>query len=225
MSKEAIIKKLQEAMIATDEEVVDSLVSEALEAKLSPTEIITEGLSSGLTIIGDRYAAAEMFLQDLMIAGEIMTVATEKLRPLMEAGGKPLGETMILGTVEGDVHTIGKAIVGAMFTGAGYRVIDIGVNAPATAFVEAAKEHKATIVGAAAILSPVKAYCEVINRALIDARIRDDVIYIVGGWGMSQEWSDKVGADAFGENAVEGVNKVKMIKAGELPKIKERRRT
>lgn len=225
MSKEAIIKKLQEAIIATDEEVVDSLVTEALEAKLSPTEIITDGLSPGLTIIGDRYEAAEVFLQDLMIAGEIMATTTETLRPLMEAGGKPLGETMILGTVEGDVHTIGKAIVGAMFAGAGYRVIDIGVNAPATAFVEAAKEHKATIVGAAAILSPVKAYCEVINRALINAGIRDDVIYIVGGWGMSQEWSDKVGADAFGENAVEGVNKVKMIKAGELPKIKERRRT
>ncbi len=89
-------------------------------------------------------------------------------------------------------------------------------------FVKAAKEINATVVGASAILGPLKAYCKVINYALIDAGLRDDVIYIVGGWGMTQTWCDKVGADAFADNAVDAVQKVKMIQAGELPKFKQR---
>jgi len=118
---------------------------------------------------------------------------------------------MVIGTVEGDLHTIGKRIVSAVFTGAGYRVVDIGEDMPAEAFVKAAKEHKATVVGASAILGPVKPYCKVINDALVDAGIRDDVIYTIGGWGMTQDWTDEVGADCFGVNAIDALNKVQVI--------------
>jgi len=147
-----------------------------------------------------------------VLAGEIMNDAMEILRPAIESsGGKSLGDTMVIGTVEGDLHTIGKRIVSAVFTGAGYRVVDIGEDMPAEEFVKAAKEHKATVVGASAILGPVKPYCKVINDALVDAGIRDDVIYAIGGWGMTQDWTDEVGADCFGVNAIDALNKVQVI--------------
>ena len=86
------------------------------------------------------------------------------------------------------------------------------------------KEYKATVVGASAIIGPVKSYCKVINNALVDAGIRDNVIYIIGGWGMTQDWSDNVGADCFGVNAIDAIHKIKMIRAGELPKLKDRQK-
>lgn len=222
MSKAEFIERLQQAILDLEDEEVESLLQEGLETGVAPMEMITEGLSAGLSIIGDAYEKSERFMSDLVIAGEIMNDALQVLRPLMEKGGQSTGETMVVGTIEGDQHNIGKRIVGAMFTGAGYNVVDIGENAPASEFVKAAKELKPKVVGASSILGPLKPYCKVINDALVEAGIRDDVIYIVGGWGMNQEWCDYAGADAFGEDAIHALNKVKMIRAGELPKFKDR---
>ncbi len=224
MSRENILVKLKEAIGDLNDKEVLSLIDKGLKSGLTPMEIISEGLSPGLNIIGVGFETGERFMSDLVLAGEIMTQATETLRPVMEASGKSLGDIMVIGTVEGDQHFIGKRIVSATFAGAGYKVIDIGENLPASVFVDAAKKYKPTVVGASAILSPVKAYCKVINQALIDAGIRDNVIYIIGGWGMSQEWSDSVGADCYGENAVAALNKVKAIKAGEVAKSGARKK-
>ena len=224
MLREEILGKLKDAIIELEDEEVNRLLKEGLQAGLSPMEMITDGLSSGLTLIGEGFESGERFMSDLVIAGEIMTEATETLRPAIEAGGKPLGDIMVIGTVEGDQHNIGKRIVAAIFTGAGYKVIDIGENMAANAFVDATREYKPTIVGASAIIGPVKPYCKVINDALVDAGIRDDVIYIVGGWGMTQDWSDNVGADCYGEHSLDALHKVKMIRVGELPKLKDRLR-
>lgn len=222
MSNE-ILEKLKESIIELDEDAINDLLKKGLDAGLAPMEMITGGLSLGLNIIGEGFETGERFMSDLVIAGEIMTEATEMLRPAIEAGGKTLGENMVIGTVEGDEHYIGKRIVSAIFTGAGYRVIDIGENMSASSFADAVKEYKPTIVGASAIIGPVKPYCGVINQALVEAGLRDNLIYIVGGWGMTPEWGEKVGADCHGENAIDALNKVKLILAGELPRIKDRK--
>jgi len=222
MSKQEILEKLKTAINELDEGEVDRLLKEGLDAGLSPMEMIMEGLSPGLNIIGEGFETGERFMSDLVIAGEIMTEATETMRPVIEAGGKSVGDVMIIGTVEGDEHYIGKRIVSAIFTGAGYKVVDIGENMGASAYVDAVKEYKPTLVGASAIIGPVKPYCGVISKAIEEAGLRDGLIYIVGGWGMTQEWADNVGADCFGENAIDALHKVKMIKAGELPKLKQR---
>jgi 5-methyltetrahydrofolate--homocysteine methyltransferase len=223
MSREEILEGLKSAIIELDDVQVDKLLDEGLAQGLAPMEMITEGLSAGLFILGEGFAKAERFMSELMIAADIMNVAVEKLRPLLEkAGGPAAGETMVLGTVEGDLHDIGRRIVGAVFTGAGYQVIDLGGNVSAGEFVKAAKEHKATVVGASAILSPVKPYCKVVNDALVEAGLRDDVIFVVGGWDMDQDWCDMVGADCFGKDALDGLNKVKLIREGKQPKWKER---
>lgn len=219
MSKEDILAKLEESISELEAGEVDRWINEGLKDKVSPMEMIVDGLSRGLNAIGEGFETGERFMSDLVIAGQIMSEATETLRPVIEAGGTQQGETMVIGTVEGDEHHIGKRIVGAIFSGAGYRVIDIGENMAASAFVDAAKEYKPAIIGASAIIGPVKSYCKVINDALVEAGLREDVIYIIGGWAMNQEWCDEVGADAFGENALDALNKVKMIRSGELLKI------
>ncbi len=222
MSKKEILEKLKNAIIDLADEDVNRLIKEGLEAGLSPAEIINQGLGAGLTILGEGFANAERFMSELMISGQIMTDAVEMLRPVMEKSGRQTGDTMVIGTVQNDLHDIGRKIVAAMFTGVGYTVIDIGGDAAASEFVKAAKEHKAVIVGASAILTPVMPYCKVINDALVDAGIRDKVIYIVGGSNMTQQWSDDVGADCYGQTAIDAVHKIKMIRAGELPKLKKR---
>ena len=222
MSKEELFEKLTQAVVDIDEDDAAELIDEAIEAGISPMEILTEGLQPGLTIIGDGFEQHTRFTVDLVMAGDIMRDAMSKLRPIMESGATSKGETMILGTVEGDEHYLGKQVVGAIFTGAGYIVIDIGENQPADAFVKAAKEHNAKIVGASAILGQQKPYCKVVHQALVDGGIRDNLLYIVGGWGMTQEWCDKVCADAYGDTAYEAIDKVRMILAGELPKWQDR---
>jgi len=224
MSKEEILEKLRVAIDELDEDEVDKLLKGGLDAGLAPMDMITHGLAIGLNSIGDGFEAGDRFMSDLVIAGEIMTAATETLRPAIEAGGKPSGDIMVIGTVEGDLHYIGKRIVAAIFTGSGYKVIDIGENMSAKDFADAAKEYKATVVGASAILGPVKSYCKTVNDALVEAGLRDNLIYTVGGWGMTQDWSDSVGADCFGENAMDAIHKINMMKAGELKKLKDRKK-
>jgi trimethylamine corrinoid protein len=211
VSKAEVLKKLEKAMDDIDDALVMDLVDEGIKAGLTPMEIIVDGLQPGLTTIGQGFDKHTRFTSDLIIAGEIMTATVNKLKPLMEKGSKGKGDYMIIGTVEGDEHTVGKRVVAAVFTGAGYNVIDIGENAPASEFVKAAKEYKAKIVGASAILGPQKPYCKVIHQALVDAGIRDKLLFIIGGWGMTQEWCDKVCADAYGDTALEAINKVRAI--------------
>ncbi len=211
MSKAQILERLTEAIVDIDDDAVMKLIDEGLEAGLGPLEILTEGLQPGLTIIGEGFDKHTRFTSDLVLAGELMNDAMVKLRPLMEADASGSGDVMVIGTVDGDIHNVGKRVVGAVFTGAGYHVIDIGENQPASEFVKAAKEYNARIVGASAILGPQKPYCKVVHDALVEAGIRDKVLYIIGGWGMTQEWCDRVHADAYGDTAYEALDKVKAL--------------
>ena len=222
MAKADILEQLKQAVLDLDDEEVFKLLEQGLKAGLLPMEMITDGLSAGLSIIGDAYENHQRFISDLVLSGEIMNDALEMLRPELEKGGKSTGNVMVIGTIEGDQHFLGKRIVSAMFTGAGYQVVDIGENQPASEFVKAAKDLKAKVVGASAILATLRPYCKTIDDGLIDAGIRDNLIYVVGGWGMNQEWCDKIGADAYGEDAYDGLNKVKLIQAGELPRLSQR---
>jgi trimethylamine corrinoid protein len=222
VAKAQVLKKLTDAMVDIDEELVMQLLDEGLKAGLMPLEMITEGLQPGLTIIGEGFDKHTRFTSDLVLAGEIMTETMTKLRPIMEKGKTGKGDIMVIGTVEGDQHNVGKRVVSAVFAANGYSVIDIGENQPASAFVKAAKEYKPKIVGASAILGAQKPYCKVISDALTAAGIRDKALYIIGGWGMTQEWCDRVCADAYGDTALEAINRVKLILAGELPKWRDR---
>lgn len=213
---------MKAAIINLEDDTVASLVSEAVKAGLTPMEIIIDGLNPGLAIIGDLYEKKERFMSDLMVAGQIMSDTVEVLLPAGKMAEDGTGDIMIIGTVQGDLHTVGKKIVAAVFSGAGYRAIDIGEDVSAANFVKAAKEYKAKIIGASAIIGPSIPYCKVIHDALTKAGIRDDVIFLTGGFSMTDEWCDEVGADAFGSNALDGLRKAQKLLVGELPRWKDR---
>jgi len=227
MAKEEIFQQLKEAMYNLDDDKAAALIEESIQASLPPLEVILEGLGPALTDIGDEFAKNDRFMSDLMIAGQIMNDAMEKLLPTGDveasiANRKPGEHVMVIGTVEGDLHDLGKRIVTAYFAGYGIKAIDIGENKSAADFVAAIKKYKPTIVGASAIIGPVTPYCGTIHKAMVDAGVRDDVIYITGGWDMSPEWCDQIGADAYGETAMDGLDKIALLLAGELPKWKDR---
>jgi len=221
MANEEILEKLKTAICDLDDDRVPVLIDEAVASGVSVMDIIVKGLSPGLTIIGDEYAANDRFMSDLMISGQIMNDAMEKLLPTADVEASimnrgPDDKVMVIGTVEGDLHNVGKRIVSAFFAGAGIKAVDIGENKSASAFVEAIKKYKPDIVGASAIIGPVTPYCGVIHKAMVDAGVREDVIYITGGWGMTPEWCDEVGADTFGETAFDALEKVKAILDGRM---------
>ncbi|MBN1317801.1 MAG: cobalamin-dependent protein [Anaerolineales bacterium] len=222
MSKQENLEKLSQAIVDLAEDEAIRLVKECLQAGATPVEIINEGLNPGLSIIGEAFQAGTGFLTDLVIAGEMMNDAMVILIPEIQKGSGPGLDTMVMGTIKGDTHNIGKRIVGAMFIAQGYNVIDIGENRSASEFVEAIKEHKAKILGVSSILSPLKPYCKVIHEAMVEAGIRDDVIYIIGGWTMTQEAADEFGADAFGEDAIDAIGKIRALRSGELARWRDR---
>jgi methanogenic corrinoid protein MtbC1 len=227
MIRKEIFEELKKAITDLDDDKVAALVQECMKAGVPPLDVIVKGLAPGLTIIGDEYAKNDRFMSDLMISGQIMNDAMEKMLPTGNVVAsiehrKPGEHVMVIGTVEGDLHNIGKRIVSAFFSGAGIKAIDIGEDQPASAFVEAIKKYKPTIVGASAIIGPVVPYCGVIHRAMVDAGVRDDVIYVTGGWGMTPEWCDEVGADTYGENAFVALDRVQAILKGKARKWRER---
>ena len=227
MAREEIYEKLGEAFLDLDDEKVDALIQECIDAGFPPLEVVVKGLSPALTVVGDLYERNEMFMSDLLIAGTIMTDVMDRLLPSDDveaaiAQRKPDEQVMVIGTVEGDLHNVGKRVVSAFFAGAGIKSIDIGEDKSAADFVAAIKKYKPTIVGASAIIGPVVGYCKVIHDAMVEAGVRDDVIYITGGWGMTPEWCDKVGADAYGESAADALEKVKAILAGDLARWRDR---
>ncbi len=213
MAKQEILDRLKDGITNLDEARVYSLVKQGLKEGLSPADIINDGLNAGLTELGEGLVRGKQFLSDLMVAGNIMTNAMEILRPVMEKGVKATGDVMVLGTVEGSFHTIGKQMISSTFTAAGFRVIDIGENCSALQFVQAVKKHKANVVGCSAMLSSVKPYCKVVVDALVEAGLRDKVIVVIGGWHMAPEWVKESGADCFGVNAVDGLHKVQKLLA------------
>ncbi len=218
MSKKEILEQLKESIIKLDDDKVPVLIKQALKEGLTPNEIVNDGLNRGLTIIGEGFVANTRFMSELMLAGEIMTDAMDILGPEMEKGGKATGDVMVLGAVEGDLHTVGKGMVAAMFTGSGFKVINIGENCSAQQFVDALKQHKANVLGMSAILNGTKPYCKVVVDAVKKAGLRDKLVIAIGGWCMTQDWVNEAGADCYGENAVDGLHKVKALLAGEIKK-------
>lgn len=222
MDTEEFLARLQQAVVDVEDEEVARLLQEGIDAGVAPMDMIMGALSPGLKAVGELVRNRERSVSDMVLAGEILNNAVRILRPVMEAGAPSTGERMVIGTIKGTRHNVqGKKLVAAMFTGAGYRVVDIGEDMPAAEFVRAVQELKATIVGASAIGS-LKPQCKLLNDALIEAGIRDDVIYIIGGWGITEEWCNSVGADAFGEHAVDALDKVRALLNGDLPRWRDK---
>ncbi|MEM2122446.1 MAG: corrinoid protein [Candidatus Bathyarchaeia archaeon] len=206
--KEKVLNDLVDAVLTFDENIIIEKAKEALSSKIDPVEIIEKGLAKGLKAVGEKYEAGEFFLMHLIAAAEpVQLVIKEFLEPeIRRKGGKrePLGK-VVLGTVEGDIHDIGKNIVGAMLTAANFEVYDIGKDVPAEKFIEKAKEVQADIIGASALLTTTLPAQKNIIEILKKEGIRDRFKVILGGAPVTDEWVKEIGGDGYAADAVEAV--------------------
>jgi len=209
---EELFDKLTQAVIDGEPEDAEELAKQALDQGLDPLACINEGLTKGIDKVGELFASGEYFLPDLIIGGEAMKAALAVLEPaLAENQEREVAGRVVLGTVEGDLHEIGKTLVGTMLTANGFLVIDIGVDKPAADFVAAVKEANATLVGASALLTTTMPEQQKIVEALEEAGLRGQVKVMVGGAPVTQNWADKIGADGYAENAIAAVAVAKRL--------------
>jgi 5-methyltetrahydrofolate--homocysteine methyltransferase len=206
MKQKEILDRLRDSIVNLDIEGVKRACQEALAEGIPPIEAVTEGMAKGMDIVGQKYEAKEFFLSELIMAGEVMKEGMAVLEPyLKEAEVKKSGK-ILLGTVKGDLHDIGKNIVAMLLGAAGFEVIDLGVDVPAEKFVEAVRTYKPKILGLSALLTTTMLEMENVIRELEKAGLRKQLKVIVGGAPITKEYAKKIGADANAPDAVAGVN-------------------
>jgi corrinoid protein of di/trimethylamine methyltransferase len=205
MSKE-MFEKLAQTVIDGEPEDAAELAQQALAQGLDALDCINKGLSPGIDEVGELFATGEYYLPDLILGGDAMKAALEVLEPALAGGqNREILGRVVLGTVEGDLHEIGKTLVGTMLTANGFEVIDIGVDQPASKFVAAVKEHDATLVGASALLTTTMLHQQEVVGALKEAGLSDRVKVMIGGAPITENWAKEIGADGYAEDAIGAV--------------------
>jgi methylmalonyl-CoA mutase cobalamin-binding domain/chain len=209
MTHEEILQGLYDNTLVGNAPEVKDLTNAGLELGLDPEKMLYDALIPSLEEVGARFERGDFFVPEMLIAARAMQGALDILRPLLaETGAKQVG-TYVMGTVKGDVHDIGKNLVNIMLEGAGFTVFDLGVNVAPEKFVEMVQEHKPDIVGFSAFLTTTMPMFKANINALEKAGIRDDVIVMVGGAPVTQEYADRVGADGYAADASSAVRLAK----------------
>lgn len=214
MSIEELLEKLSQAVIEGRQQEAVELCEEALKNGAEAKRILEDALLPGIRKVGELFGAGEYFLPELMISGITMQSAVEVLEPLLTAGGSQyrMGKYLI-GTVEGDIHDIGKNIVALILKANGWTVTDLGVDVPSELFCRTIQEGDYDIVGMSALLTVTLPAMEETMEAIVKAGLRDKIKIMVGGAPVTQDFADKIGADAYAKDAFEAVNKaLRLIK-------------
>ena len=209
MTNEELLQKLyDETMVGNGPEVID-LTNQGLEQGITPDSLLFDALIPALEEVGARFERGDLFVPEMLIAGKAMAGALEVLRPLLAATGTETIGKFVMGTVKGDVHDIGKNLVNIMLEGAGFTVIDLGVQVPPEKFVAAIEEHQPDIVGMSAFLTTTMPMFKANINAIEKAGLRDKVVIMVGGAPVTQEYADVCGADGYAADAATAVRKAK----------------
>lgn len=215
MSQE-LLDKMAQSIIDGDSDVSVQLAQQAIAEGMDPLTAITDGFVVGVNTVGDAFAAGEAFLPELVMAGEAMKAAVATLEPELAKKGserKTLGK-VVMATVEGDIHEIGKSLVGTMLTAAGFEVYDLGVNVPAEQIIAKAEEMNADIVGLSALLTTTMVRQREVIEAMDKKGLRNKTRVMVGGAPVTKDWVQKIEADGYSEDAVGAVNMAKSLMKG-----------
>ncbi|MCK8827404.1 corrinoid protein [Natroniella acetigena] len=191
------MEKIVEGVIAGNIDRVAELTQELVDEGTKPSEIIKNGLVAGMDVVGGRFKKNEMFVPEVLIAAKAMHSGMDIVKPLLTEGESSSVGTVIMATVEGDLHDIGKNLVAMMLEGAGFEVVDLGVDIEADEFVEAVKEHQPDVVGLSALLTTTMPAMEETIKSLEEAGIRDQVKIMVGGAPVSEDFANEIGADGY----------------------------
>jgi len=204
-----ILQQISESLQRGDHEQVAEFTRQAIDADISATQILNDGLMTGMNVVGQRFGAHEIFLPELLISARAMNAGIDLLKPLFLGGEMPTKGKVVIGTVKGDLHDIGKNLVGIMLKGAGFEVIDVGNDVMADVFVDAAEAEGASVVGLSALLTTTMTGMKDVVDLVKSRGLQDKVKVIVGGAPLSRAFADEIGADAYGYDAGNAVEIVK----------------
>ncbi len=207
------IAQIRSSIINGEPDKTTELTQEAISSSLEPMEIIDKGLMPGMNVVGEKFARGEYFLPNLVIAGTAMQNAMKLLEPELAARKQTLESsgTVVIGTVRGDIHEIGKSLVAIMLRANGFAVHDLGVNVSNETFIAKIKETEAELIGLSALITTTMTVQREIIEALIGAGIRQQVKVMVGGTPVTSEWAESIGADGYAEDAMSAVTLAKRL--------------
>jgi len=205
-------KKIVEAVLLGDVEKTKSLTQEMLKKGISPHDLVEKGLMEGMNLVGDKFERREYFLPDLLVAAEAVKGATKIIRPFLK-GEKGRG-TIVIGTVSGDIHDLGKNLVASTLEASGFRVVDLGVDVPPERFVKAVREEKANIVAISALITTTMLGMRDVIESLKKDGIRKEVKVMVGGAPVDEEFSKRIGADRYARTSRDAARKALELVSG-----------
>ncbi len=203
-----ILKDIAQNLIAGNDEKVAELVGQAIEAEVPTVEILEHGLIAGMNVVGGRFRNHEMFLPEVLLSARAMTAGVALLKPLLIAEEVPSRGKVVLGSVEGDLHDIGKNLVGIMLEGAGFEVVDLGTDVPAERFIDAAIAENASIIGLSSLLTTTMALMKGVVDLVEEKGLSGQLKVIVGGAPLSEEFARSIGAQGYAYDAANAVEKV-----------------
>jgi 5-methyltetrahydrofolate--homocysteine methyltransferase len=203
------LEQLVQCVLDGNEEETPKVVQKLLNEDVAASTILNDGLLKGMDEVGKLFKAMEIYVPEVLVAAQSMQSGVNILKPFLASGDATSKGTVVIGTVQGDMHDIGKNLLVMMVEGAGFKVIDLGINIPDTKFVDAVKEYKPDVLGLSALLTTTMPEMKKVINALKDSGLRDSVTVMVGGAPVSQAFADSIGADGYAENASEAVGKIK----------------
>lgn len=202
----ANLEDLSQSVISGNLAKVKKLTQALIDEGVSPLDIINQGLIAGMGVVGARFKNGEMYVPEVLVAARSMSAGIELVKPLIAAGEMPSAGKVLLGTVKGDLHDIGKNLVGMMLESRGYTVINAGIDVSPEKFVQAIKEHKPDVLAMSALLTTTMLHMKDTIELMKEEGINDQVKVIIGGAPISQDFADEVGADGFAPDAASAVD-------------------
>lgn len=204
---------LAELVIKGDFQAVKRITQEMIDSNVDPIQIINEGLMAGMNVVGVRFKAGDMFVPEVMMSAKSMSSGIELVKPLIAESNMPTAGKVVIGTVKGDLHDIGKKLVTMMLESAGFQIVDLGVDISPAAFVNAVKEHKPQIVGMSALLTTTMLQMKETIDVLEKEGLRGSVKVIIGGAPVTQSFADQIGADGYASDAAVATDLCKTLVA------------